>query len=84
MQKRLMVNGWYFYYMRAHGVGQHRIEGTCDRDGGKLGVRDRGCKMVGTGDTFELRESPAPYKGISGYENEAIRLQNEYYWENSD
>jgi hypothetical protein len=39
--------------------------------------------MVGTGDNFELRESPAPYKGISGYENAAIRFQDESYWENS-
>ena len=30
-----------------------------------------------------LREPPAPYNGISGPENEALRLQNEYYWENS-
>ena len=36
-----------------------------------------------TADGHELRESPAPYKGISGPENEALRLQNEYYWENS-
>ena len=28
---------------------------------------------------FELRESPAPYKDILGYENAAIRLQNEYF-----
>jgi hypothetical protein len=26
---------------------------------------------------------PAPYSGISGPENEALRLQNEYFWENS-
>ena len=25
----------------------------------------------------------ASYKGISGYENAAIRLQLEYYWDNS-
>ena len=37
--------------------------------------------MFGTGDNFELRESPAPYKGISGYENAAIRLQGEYFGE---
>ena len=35
--------------------------------------------MVGTGDSCELRESPASYKGISGQDNEAIRLQNEYF-----
>lgn len=44
----------------------------------KLGIRAKGRKMVGTGDNFELRGSPAPYKGISGYENAAMRLQNEY------
>ena len=49
----------------------------------KLGIRAKGRKMVGTGDNFELRESPASYKGISGYENAAIRLQNEYFWGNS-
>ena len=43
----------------------------------KLGIRAKGRKMFGTGDNFELRESPAPYKGITGHENEAIRLQNE-------
>ena len=45
----------------------------------KLGIRAKVRKMVGTGDNFELRESPAPYKGISGYENAAIRLQSEYF-----
>jgi hypothetical protein len=49
----------------------------------KLGIRAKGCKMFGTGDNFELRDSPAPYKGISGYENEAIKLQNVYYLEKS-
>ncbi len=49
----------------------------------RLGVRDKGRKLVGTGESCELRESPVPYKGISGPENEAIRLQKEYYWENS-
>ena len=33
--------------------------------------------------TMGLRESPAPYKGISGYQNAAVRLQNEYFGENS-
>jgi hypothetical protein len=49
----------------------------------RLGVRDRGRKLVGTGECCELREPSAPYKGISGHEIEAIRLQNEYFWENS-
>ena len=34
-------------------------------------------------DGHELREPPAPYNGISVPENEALRLQNENYWENS-
>ena len=45
--------------------------------------RDRGRQLVGTGESCELRESPALYKDISGSENVAVRLQNEYYWENS-
>jgi hypothetical protein len=49
----------------------------------RLGVRAKGRKLVGTGESYELREPPAPYNGISGPENEALRLQNEYYWKNS-
>jgi len=33
--------------------------------------------------TMGLRESLSPYKGISGHENAATRLQLEYYWDNS-
>ena len=36
-----------------------------------------------TADGHELRELPAPYNGILGHENEAVRLQNEDYWEKS-
>ena len=49
----------------------------------RLGVRAKGRKLVGKSECCELREPPAPYKGISRPENEALRLQNEYYWENS-
>jgi hypothetical protein len=49
----------------------------------KLSIRAKGRKLVGTGESCELRESPAPYNGISGPENESVRRQNEYYWENS-
>ena len=49
----------------------------------RLCVRYRGRQLVGTGESCELREPPAPYKGISGYEKAALRLQNEYYWKNS-
>ena len=49
----------------------------------KLGIRAKGRKMVGTGESCELREPPAPYKGISGYENAAKRLKNKYSRGNS-
>ena len=49
----------------------------------RLGVRAKGRKLVGKSECCELREPPAPYNGILGPENEALRLQSEYYWENS-
>jgi putative transposase len=49
----------------------------------RLGVRAKGRKLVGASECCELREPPTPYNGILGPENEALRLQNEYYWENS-
>ena len=55
------------------------VTGTKER----LAVRAIGRKLVGTGECCELRESPAPYKGISEPEIEAIRHQNEYFGENS-
>jgi putative transposase len=50
---------------------------------GRLGVRAKGRKLVRASECCELREPPTPYNGILGPENEALRLQNEYYWENS-
>jgi hypothetical protein len=41
----------------------------------RLSVWDRGRKLVGTGTCCELRETPAPCKGISGHENGDVRLQ---------
>jgi hypothetical protein len=45
----------------------------------KLGVRTKGRQLVGTGESCEPRESPTPYKGISGYENKAVRGQHIYF-----
>jgi hypothetical protein len=45
----------------------------------RIGVRAIGRKLVGTGDNLELKEQPVPYKGISGQEIEALRLQSGYY-----
>jgi hypothetical protein len=44
----------------------------------KLGLKAKGRKMVGGDGSYKLRESPAPYKGILGHENEVLRPQNEY------
>jgi len=49
----------------------------------RLGVKAIERKLVGTGESRELRESLAPYNGISGPENASVRRQNEYHWENS-
>jgi hypothetical protein len=50
----------------------------------KLGSKARGRKVVGEGGCYELRESPALYKGIFGHENAVLRHQNEYFWGDSD
>jgi hypothetical protein len=46
----------------------------------KLGVRGRGRVVIGGNGSYELQESLATYKGILGYENEGLRLQNAYFW----
>ena len=42
----------------------------------KLGVKATGRELVGGDGSYELRESPARYSGILGYENEGLRLKN--------
>jgi len=46
----------------------------------KLGFKGKGREGVGGEGSYELRESPAPYKAILGHENGGLRLQNEYFW----
>ncbi len=46
-----------------------------------LKVKGEGRMVIGGGDgSYELRESPAAYKGILGHENAVLRPQNEYFW----
>ena len=45
-----------------------------------LGTRGDGRVVIGGGGSFELRESPAAYRVISGLENEPLRVQNRYLW----
>jgi len=47
----------------------------------KLGFKAKGREVIGVNGSYELRESPAPYKGVLGYENAVLRHQNEYFWE---
>jgi hypothetical protein len=47
------------------------------------GFKAKGRKVIGGGGGYQMKESPAPYKGNLAHENEALRLQNEYFWEDS-
>lgn len=47
----------------------------------KLGVKGKGREVLGGPGSYELRESPAPYKAILGYENDSLRPQNTYSWD---
>jgi hypothetical protein len=49
----------------------------------KLGVKAKGRKVVGKGGTYELRESPALYKGILGHKNAGLSPQNDYFWQDT-
>lgn len=47
----------------------------------KLGIKVKGRGVFGQDGSWTLRESPALYNGNLGPENEALRPQNEYFWE---
>lgn len=49
----------------------------------KLGMKGKGREVIGADGSYELRESPAPYKTILEHENGGLRLQNVYYWNNN-
>jgi len=49
----------------------------------KLGFKAKRREVIGGDGSYQLKESPAPYKGNLAPENEALRLQNEYFWEDS-
>jgi hypothetical protein len=46
----------------------------------KLGIKGKGRDVIGVEGSYELRESPAPYRTILGHENDGLRLQNAYLW----
>jgi hypothetical protein len=49
----------------------------------KLGFKAKGREVIGSGGRYQLREFPAPFVGNLALENEVLRIQNEYFWENS-
>jgi putative transposase len=49
----------------------------------KLGLRAKGREVVGGEGSYVLQESPAPYKGILGHENDGLRLENTYFWDDN-
>jgi len=50
----------------------------------KVGFKAKGRKVIGENGTYELRESPASYNVILGHEKASLRLQNEYFREDTD
>jgi putative transposase len=49
-----------------------------------LGDKGEGRAVIGGDGSYELRESPAAYKGILGHENAVLRPQNNYFWRYTD
>ena len=49
----------------------------------KLGFKAKGREVIGADGSYQLKESPAPYKGNLALENEPLRLQNGYFWKDS-
>ena len=49
----------------------------------KLGVKGKGREVIGADGSYELRESPAAYRGILGHENEGLSLENTYFWDDN-
>jgi putative transposase len=47
----------------------------------KLGVKVKGREVMGDDGSYVMRESPAAYEGILGHENEGLRLENSYFWD---
>jgi hypothetical protein len=50
----------------------------------KPGMKGRGREVIGSDGSYELRESSSPYTSVLGHENDGLRLQNDYFWDDSD
>jgi len=49
----------------------------------KLGLKAKGREVIGGDGSYELRESPAPYSGILGHENNVLRFENTCFWDDN-
>jgi len=49
----------------------------------KLGIKAKEREVAGEDGSYALRESPAPYNSILGYENDILRPENAYFWEDN-
>lgn len=49
----------------------------------KLGFKGKGREVIGGDGSYELRESPASYRGILGQESGGLRVENAYFWDDN-
>ena len=49
-----------------------------------LGFRAKGRDVIQSGEGYQLRESPAPYKVLFEAENDDIDLENTVFWDVKD
>ena len=49
-----------------------------------LGYRAKGLDVIPSGEGYQLRKSPAPYKVLFEAENEDIDLENTVFWDVKD
>jgi len=49
----------------------------------KLGSKGKGREVVGGDGSYVLQESPTPYNSILGHENEALSLENAFFWDDN-
>jgi hypothetical protein len=49
----------------------------------KLGIKAKGREVVGEDASYVLRESPASYSSILGHENDVLRPENSYSWDDN-
>jgi putative transposase len=49
----------------------------------KLGIRAMGREVIGADEFYELREPETSYKAGFGLENDGLRQENSYFWDQS-